>query len=267
MNNKGIVFFDVDGTLIDWTKGILVPTKATKSAIEKLRENGYLTILATGRPRNCIDKGILDLGLQGYIGSNGAYIEMDNKVLLNEAIDNKELIELLDFLEQNNILYVLEGQEKNYVLDMNNQKILDFIENVKLNKDNFTDKWSKENVKTSKLLAIPYDENSFDLVCKEYNEKGYNFMSSISNGGFFEIYKAKYSKGYGVERLLDLLNISRENAYAFGDGENDIEMFQVVKHGIAMGGHNERLTEYAYDFTEDVPNEGIEKGLKKLNLI
>ena len=54
MENKGVVFFDVDGTLIDWTKKIYAPTKATKAAIEKLRDNGYLTILATGRPMNII---------------------------------------------------------------------------------------------------------------------------------------------------------------------------------------------------------------------
>lgn len=41
MENRGVVFFDVDGTLIDWTKKIYVPTKVTKDAIVKLRENGY----------------------------------------------------------------------------------------------------------------------------------------------------------------------------------------------------------------------------------
>ena len=81
MSKKGIIFFDVDGTLIDWTKGIFKPSKVTKLAIEKLRENGYLTILATGRPKNCIDEGLIDLGLNGYIASNGAYAEIDNKVL------------------------------------------------------------------------------------------------------------------------------------------------------------------------------------------
>ena len=267
MKHKGVVFFDVDGTLIDWTKKIYAPTKVTKDAIVKLRENGYLTILATGRPKNCIDEGIVDLGLNGYIASNGAYAEIDNKILFNETLDNKELKELLDFLEENNVVYMLEGQEYNYVLDINNEKISNLIKEVKLNIDNFSEEWDKETVKVSKIIAVAYDNKSFDLVCERFLKEGYAFMSNISNGGLFEIYKAKYTKGYGVEHLLNLLDISKDNAYAFGDGENDIEMFQAVKYGIAMGGYHEKLEQYAYDFTEDVANEGIEKGLKKLGLI
>ena len=33
-----------------------------------------------------VDEGLLDLGLNGYIASNGAYAEIDNKVLFNETI-------------------------------------------------------------------------------------------------------------------------------------------------------------------------------------
>lgn len=267
MKHRGVVFFDVDGTLIDWTKKIYAPTKATKDAIVKLRENGYLTILATGRPKNCIDEGIVDLGLNGYIASNGAYAEIDNKVLFNETLDNNELKVLLDFLEENNVVYMLEGQECNYVLDMNNEKISNLIKEANLNIDNFSEEWDKETVKVSKIIAVAYDNKSFDLVCERFLKEGYAFMSNISNGGLFEIYKAKYTKGYGVEHLLNLLDISKDNAYAFGDGENDIEMFQAVKYGIAMGGYHEKLEQYAYDFTEDVANEGIEKGLKKLGII
>lgn len=267
MKHKGVVFFDVDGTLIDWTKKIYAPTKATKDAIVKLRKNGYLTILATGRPKNCIDEGIVDLGLNGYIASNGAYAEIDNKVLFNETLDNKELKVLLDFLEENNVVYMLEGQESNYVLDINNEKISNLIKEANLNIDNFSEEWDKGTVKVSKIIAVAYDNKSFNLVCERFLKEGYAFMSNLSNGGLFEIYKGKYTKGYGVEHLLNLVDISKDNAYAFGDGENDIEMFQAVKYGIAMGGYHEKLEQYAYDFTEDVANEGIEKGLRKLGLI
>ena len=39
-NLKGIVFFDVDGTLIDCGKGLYKPSNKTKEAIKKLKENG-----------------------------------------------------------------------------------------------------------------------------------------------------------------------------------------------------------------------------------
>ena len=37
-NLKGIVFFDVDGTLIDCGKGLYKPSNKTKEAIKKLKE-------------------------------------------------------------------------------------------------------------------------------------------------------------------------------------------------------------------------------------
>ncbi|MDV4150350.1 Cof-type HAD-IIB family hydrolase [Clostridium sp. AL.422] len=266
MNNKGIVFFDVDGTLIDWTKGIHVPTKATKDSINKLKENGYLTILATGRPKSSITDEIEALGLNGYIASNGAYAEIENEVMFNECINNRKLKELLGFLEENDIVYILEGQEKNYVLDINNEKVVDLVTRANLSIECFTEDWNKETVKTSKIIAMGKDENSYGLVCDKFSKEGYSFMEN-QFGHTFEIYISKYTKGYGVDHLLGKLGMSREKAYAFGDGENDIEMFQVVKHGIAMGGHHEGLKEHSYDFTEDVANEGIQKGLKKLGLI
>ncbi|MBQ6819828.1 MAG: HAD family hydrolase [Clostridium sp.] len=267
MNNKGVVFFDVDGTLIDWPKKIYEPTKATKESINKLKGNGYLTILATGRPMSSVDKGLLSLGLDGYIASNGAYAEIHNEVIVNEPINNEELKEVLRYLDDNEIIYLLEGQEKIYVKDIKNEAVKKVINRVKLDRDTFSEDWNEDTVKIGKIIAVSYNEDSFEIVVEKFKEKGYAFMRNLSNGNLFEIYKAKYSKGYGVKKLLDAVNIDKANAYAFGDGENDIEMFQEVKYGIAMGECHKRLEPYAYDFTENVENEGITEALKKYKLI
>lgn len=266
MGNKGIVFFDVDGTLIDWSKKVYSPTKATREAISKLKENGYLTFLATGRPKNSVTESIKNLGLNGYVASNGSYAELEGEVLFNECIDNERLKEVLNFLEKNNIDYLLESQEKNYVLNTENEKIKKLIIDADLGMENISEDWDKDTVKVNKIIAIGYDENSYDLTYNEFREKGYAFMKN-QFGDMFEIYISKYTKGYGVEHLLEKLDISKEKAYAFGDGENDIEMFQVVKYGIAMKGYHKGLEPHAFDFTEDVENEGIYKGLEKLGLI
>ncbi|WP_418223261.1 HAD family hydrolase [Clostridium isatidis] len=266
MSKKGIVFFDVDGTLIDWTKGISKPTESTKRSIKKLKENGYITMLATGRPKNGINKDLAALNFDGYIGSNGAYIEMNNKVLLDEALDNKLLKEILEFLEDNKITYMLEGQNINYVADLKDRKLLDFIEGASLGLENFTEDWNRDTVKTVKIIVLGESEKEYKLAAERFKGSNLALMGNAAFGAF-EIFDSKYSKGYGISRLLEILDIDRERTYAFGDGENDVEMFQVVKHGIAMGGYHKKLEQYAYDFTEDVKNEGITKGLEKLGLI
>ena len=50
-----------------------------------------------------------------------------------------------------------------------------------------------------------------------------------------DVYCKGFTKGTACEYLYQKLGIDYENTYAFGDGINDVEMLQLVKHGIAMG--------------------------------
>lgn len=264
-NYKGVVFFDVDGTLIDHLKNIKSPTEKTKESIKKLNKSGYLTILATGRPMSFVNEELLSLGLHGYIGSNGSYAEINNEVIFDYPIEKSKIIDLLGYFEEHKIEYILEGQEASYALDLNGKEITKMVKVFNLEGDIIIDTWNKETVKTNKIVVLPSDENVYNMVYEKYKNE-YAFMIQPS-GMAFEMYIGEHTKGSGIEKLVEKLGISIKDTYAFGDGENDIEMFQVVKHGIAMGGYHERLEEHAYDFTENVENEGIYKGLKKLKLI
>ncbi|MGL5378365.1 HAD family hydrolase [Clostridium sp.] len=264
-NYKGVVFFDVDGTLIDCFKGIKSPSDKTKEAINKLKENGYLTMLATGRPKSCIDSGIVDLGLHGYIACNGSYADLDEEVLFDYNIENNKLNEILTLLEENNIDYLLEGKEKSYISSYDAKELMDLLSQANISKDSITDTWDKSNVRCNKIIGHLNNEEVYRDIIEKY-EGDFAFMVHPSRISF-EMYVSAYTKGYGVEQLIEKLDIDRENTYAFGDGENDIEMFQAVKHGIAMGDYHDRLKEHAYDFTHNVENEGIYEGLKKLGLI
>ena len=53
VKSKKIIFFDIDGTLSDFTGNIL---QSTKDGIKKLRGNGHLAFICTGRSRAQINK-------------------------------------------------------------------------------------------------------------------------------------------------------------------------------------------------------------------
>ena len=55
--------------------------------------------------------------------------------------------------------------------------------------------------------------------------------------------------------------------YAIGDGDNDVEMFKVVKTSIAMGNGSTKAKESATFITDDISNDGLYKAFKKINLI
>ena len=54
-------------------------------------------------------------------------------------------------------------------------------------------------------------------------------------------YSKKRWKGIGVNKVLEYYGIDKSQAMAFGDGNNDIEMFEQVGHPIAMGNASDNL--------------------------
>ena len=78
MENRKILFFDIDGTLLSH-RTLTIPESA-KRAVRKAKENGHLIFINTGRTISVINKEIKDLGFDGYICGCGSYIEVDGEV-------------------------------------------------------------------------------------------------------------------------------------------------------------------------------------------
>ena len=72
-----------------------------------------------------------------------------------------------------------------------------------------------------------------------------------------DIIPADCSKGRGIGKILEYYGLSREEAIAFGDGNNDIEMLQAVGTGVAMENASEQLKAVATDFCGHVTQDGI----------
>ena len=73
-----IIFIDVDGTLTD--SELNFPQSAA-DAIKKSRAAGNKVYLCTGRHRDGITEAVWNIGLDGFLGDNGTYIESDGEIL------------------------------------------------------------------------------------------------------------------------------------------------------------------------------------------
>ena len=262
---KGIVFFDVDGTLIDCRRGIEEPSLKTKEGIKRLRENGYLTILATGRPMSFLGEPLLTLGLDGYITSNGTYIELNSEAIFDDAIQKDVMSAIIDQLDSEKIDYLLEGQDKSYINSFETPGNKKVLQGFALPIENITDKWTKDEISVSKIVVIDNGEIAFKEFMTKYSDD-FVFMQHPGKTSY-DMYRKGCTKAYGIKHLIDKLEIPVEKTYAFGDGENDIEMFELVAHGIAMGDSHEDLLKHAYDNTDSVEEEGIYNALIKMNMI
>ena len=72
-----------------------------------------------------------------------------------------------------------------------------------------------------------------------------------------DIIPADGGKGTGIAKMLEYYGIDRSRAMAFGDGNNDIEMFQAVDMGIAMENASEDLKAVAVDTCGFVEEDGV----------
>jgi hydroxymethylpyrimidine pyrophosphatase-like HAD family hydrolase len=71
------------------------------------------------------------------------------------------------------------------------------------------------------------------------------------------------NKALGLKKLLDHLNLKPEEAAAFGDGLNDLELIESVGTGIAMGNAVDELKGKARYVTRSLHEGGIAFAVEK----
>ena len=71
----------------------------------------------------------------------------------------------------------------------------------------------------------------------------------------------------GIQHLLAHYGIAPDEAIAFGDGGNDIEMLRYVGTGVAMGNASDEVKAAADYVTTSVDDEGICHALKHFKLL
>ena len=74
-------------------------------------------------------------------------------------------------------------------------------------------------------------------------------------------------KGAGIQKVLAYYGLTPEDAMAFGDGNNDIEMFQAVGHSVAMGNASSDLKAIASEVCRPCAEDGIYHYCKENGLI
>ena len=72
-----------------------------------------------------------------------------------------------------------------------------------------------------------------------------------------DIIPANGGKGNAVNAVLKYYGFSKEEAIAFGDGQNDIEMLEAVGTGVAMGNAKYEVKERADVVCKSVEEDGV----------
>lgn len=265
--NKDIklLFFDIDGTLITEDERHYFPESA-RYAIKKAKELGHLAFINTGRVFSNIEENIKDAGFDGYVCGCGTNIIYHGKELFHNELEQelcrktaykcRELgfYGLFEHRDKTCIDIHMSGNElyRNMIeyFSQNGRKIITEIEDIEFLFDKFS-AWydNKDNVLQMKLFLEPW----FDYIDRE--------------GSFCEIVPKGFSKATGIKFLLDYFDLPLENAYAFGDGNNDASMLLYVENSVIMEKGPEDLKRRVKYVTQNVEQDGIYNAMRKLEII
>ena len=67
--------------------------------------------------------------------------------------------------------------------------------------------------------------------------------------------------------MLEHFNLSADEVICFGDGGNDIGIFDVCAHSVAMGNAQDCIKDKSEFITHDIDDDGIYFACKQLGLI
>lgn len=271
-----IVFFDIDGTLT--TESNHIP-KTTIQAIKELKANGIRPVLATGRPPILIDEISEKLDIHSYIAMNGQYIVFEGEVVYANPIEKDLVDQVVEFARARKEGIILCAEREliiNSTLSIDpTSTLLRVLKKIAILIPERTQMWMMNQAMRKAPKKEDYENKEIYMMNlnvtqeaeKEYEKELAGLHFTRANPNSMDIINEGVSKATAVKKILEFLKIDAQKSVAFGDGLNDLEMLQHVGTGVAMGNGFEELKEAADFVTATVSNDGIQKALKKLELI
>ncbi len=275
-DNYKIVFIDIDGTLVNDEKQI---PKENIETIKKLKTKGIEVVLASGRPYHSIEKYSNIAGAMPYIiGSNGGVVVnyKEDKLLYNANIDKPLALGILKFVKVNSLFtaITLSGnlvlENEMYSLTKENRDeliVVNSLEEYLKNTNESIIKFSimsdnKEDLQIAREKLI----NKFNITITNVDTFVIpnKYRKAGKNPYVMDVMKEYVNKGEAIKKLCKYLNLNTQEAIIFGDGLNDIEMFELDAYKVAMKNAKDKIKEMA-DFVTISNNEaGVAYKLNKI---
>lgn len=219
MDNKKIILTDLDGTFVMDSHSV---AKNDLKAFNELSRN-YILGIATGRSIkeiNYLEKEN-DIFADIKVGFNGSIISgFNNEILVDEPLPKEALIEILQYLKDNNIVFdALDGLKRVGSYKATDKKRLWGMDLITMSDPYET----VSNMKVYKINARPGEKR----FTKFFTELKMMFPElSIYEGGTqqrIEISASGCSKGTAVDAIRNRYN---RDVIVVGDSGNDAPMFE-----------------------------------------
>lgn len=266
---RKLICIDLDGTIID------IGNVINPEVFELLKDDSADYLICTGRPL----EEVRGFGFNGdTVCANGAQVIRDNKVISSLSLEREMIEDVYKYLNDKSEYVTLATSHGRYVAancdyekaaremilsfigedysQEDFEKLLHHVKEVSGTFEDVSEVFEIEGLEVFKVEAT-VTSNS-ELYVKEIKEL-YNAYSFTSIGGHIEVVHPKVNKASGIKTYL---NEEKRFIIAFGDGNNDLEMFKLADVSYAMGNATEQLKAVSTHVTESISEDGFILALK-----
>lgn len=282
MQKPKAIFLDMDGTLLNNYNRV---TEKTKDVIHQIRQSGIYVFIVTGRGKNEIfPTAPEDFEVDGVISSNGMTGYLGDRKLFEHTLPEDVVEEVIKLAREHKIYYEIFPIEGNQLVEREDKStllaemtepmpdtvgvnewrervdaldgLIQWVDKVPKGKYSKFYFFSRDPEKMKKWIAV---------LEKLLNELPFSMtFSSLNN---VEVMVKDKDKGTGIKDLIDELGISADDILAVGDSFNDVGMFNLAGHTVAMKNSPDEIKEMTDEVTEFTNDEeGIYHYLKRFVL-
>ncbi|MCQ8265969.1 Cof-type HAD-IIB family hydrolase [Streptococcus suis] len=254
-----IVFFDIDDTLRLKDTGYM--PESIKQVFASLKNKGILTGIASGRAIYGLVPEIRALQPDFFAMINGSYVEDAKGNVIRQEVLPKNMVEqVINWTKEIGIDYGLMGSHK-AVLSHRDDRISRTIDPIYEHLETDPDFYQDNDIYQIWTFEQEGQEVELPADLKEHMRSVR--WEAISS----DIILQEASKAAGVAAVVEHLGLKPENVMVFGDGLNDLEVFDYAGISIAMGNSHPDLAAKGDYITKKVEEDGIFDALEKLGMV
>ena len=257
----GIVFTDVDGTLVDNEHH---PIPSCAATIQRIASQVPFCLVSARSP-----EGLYPIQRQlGFTGPlacfSGAYVlDHEGNELLSKVIPTPDALEIKRYLEEElpEVCTATYGFHDWIVDDRSDPRIVReeyFVQACSVESRDLAGTFGDRGIHKFLLMGEPADIVAAQATMAERYP---NLNVVRSNDILCEVMSREATKSNAVAVLCEHYGVSRANAVAFGDGPNDIDMLSAVEQSYAMANGEDEVKAAA---THVVPWTNEECGVARM---
>lgn len=254
-----IIFFDIDDTLS--RHGIIA--EHNQATLEALADTDVKLVISTGRSKAILPPDILALleanVLDAIICMNGQYSFDNQNKISHYPLTQMQTTKIVQLCEASELIHKFDSAThiawsgENDLLREFNARTPNSIVDPTYYQSNEVYQCSVFfNNQQEKMQEV--DFTSYDLKLVHWHHIG------------ADILPIEASKARGILDICEYYGVDASECMAFGDGMNDLEMFDLVGFAVAMGDAQPDLIARADFVTGTIEERGIQSVLERLEI-